>query len=1023
MAINTPMQSEQLLSYLQRGVDKLLEQGSFDGGQPFRPTQKQTLEAYKRFLESTSLTTEEKLKGFFEIPTGIGKTAVFVGIIAATHSIAEAEGQSLKTVIVVPTTQLLEQTHNSFIGTEKTIGFAPQLEGRIGLYGDGHKNLKLPITIMTYNAWYDLSQAGKIGSHNTDILISDEAHRGTSERRIENISGIFNAQTVQIAFTATAHFDEEKSVQASHEREIFYKSIRDAILEDELASYIGTQRAVIRVAPTNFMLSDEFQEATKQEKTAYRKKIREKAWNEFALKAYREGRDEQTGDLLTDNQAGFFVSGIHQANQLEHMLNDDEALQAIAKAQGRKGVAVAIHSHLSGKEQKRRFEAYMAGEYMAVVGDDKFKEGFDHPPMKTVIDSAHSSLVDKAQIIGRGARKWWNEQKGRFEGLTLIDNVIYIGSEDKDIDTVYRDAALRNAVSAKDILEDSFVIGPQAPKRSPSSALVGGPPNIFGDDSDIEYYSSIEEIYLLESEVSKLRKEDRIEITDEMRAHLRNEMERTGIGGVNLLKNTEVPEGLNPPLIISWGIAVQTAQKNLWSWVIEKYSQLPTVTARIEFSEENCKLLNAEFDRTGITSVDLLKLPNKPDTLTTAILQALRGGTNSSVSKDAYDWLITTLISLPEGEYKIISEEDLVFLVSEKKRTGTSIRKLLQGASMPSDLSGSMVNQWLVGAVKRAKKTHWSYVLKRFSELDTVVSNSIPMTEEMRRQLLSEIERTGVKANSLVTKSGVPESLTLARFQHITTKSSSVVPEEWEWIIGTYKSLPDAEVRITITKEMRAELISEKERTGAGGKALLLNVSENSHSVTSQLVGTWLSGKTNSASASQWNWVIETYKSLPSLKAREIIELTDAMRAELEAEVERTGLGVKKLFNQSSNPPPDLNPDKMRLWQRGAKSAQKDHWYWAIKEYKALSSVSAKINISDKMRQELKSEIERTGITPYTLLRIGKNLPHGTTYIKIHNWKEGTIKTAASAEWAWVINTYTSLPDKALEPSGPNNEP
>ena len=48
-------------------------------------------------------------------------------------------------------------------------------------------------------------------------------------------------------------------------------------------------------------------------------------------------------------------------------------------------------------------------------------EGFDHPPMKTVIDVTHGSLVDKSQIVGRGDRQYFNEAKGRYEGLTFID--------------------------------------------------------------------------------------------------------------------------------------------------------------------------------------------------------------------------------------------------------------------------------------------------------------------------------------------------------------------------------------------------------------------------------------------------------------------------------------------------------------------------------------------------------------------------------------------------------------------------
>ena len=501
------MQSEQLLQYLQQGIEQLIAQEAFDGGQEFRPTQKEALAAYKNFLSDERLSAAERLKGFFEIPTGVGKTAVFVGIVAAAHKVALLNDDALKTAIVVPTIQLLDQTQKAFNK------FAPQIGNQIGLYGGGDKELSQPLTIMTYDAWFDLSQKGAISSANIDILISDEAHRGTSERRIENIQGVFNDTTAQIAFTATAHFDEEKSVQASHQHQIFYKPMRDAIQEGELAAYVQSQRAVIRVEPTEYMLSAEFANESQGEQIKYRRALRHKAWNDFAVQAFREGIDERTGDLLTDNQTGFFVDGIKQADDLENLLNDDEELQRRAKEQGYEGVAIAIHSGLHPKEQERRFEAYLNGEYLAVIGDEKFKEGFDHPPMKTLFDYHRGSVVDKVQILGRGARQWWNEAKQRYEGLTVIDTAIYIGSKDQAEDRKRRDEALTSAVSVKNVLEDPMVIGPDGKIKGyrglGGSTSGGGGSNggeaYFVDNLNIEYYSDVESIHAIEAEVEKLR--------------------------------------------------------------------------------------------------------------------------------------------------------------------------------------------------------------------------------------------------------------------------------------------------------------------------------------------------------------------------------------------------------------------------------------------------------------------------------------------------------------------------------------
>jgi len=46
------------------------------------------------------LPNKEKLTGYFDIPTGIGKTALFSGLQGVTHALATAESKDLRTVIV-----------------------------------------------------------------------------------------------------------------------------------------------------------------------------------------------------------------------------------------------------------------------------------------------------------------------------------------------------------------------------------------------------------------------------------------------------------------------------------------------------------------------------------------------------------------------------------------------------------------------------------------------------------------------------------------------------------------------------------------------------------------------------------------------------------------------------------------------------------------------------------------------------------------------------------------------------------
>lgn len=497
------MQSKKLLSYLQQSVDALLEQNSFDNDFLFRNTQKQALDAYRDFLYDDRLTIGKRLQGFFEIATALGKTAIFSAIVGKAHQIAGQNGDNLTTIIVVPTKPLLRQTVKDF---EK---FVPAMAGQVGQYGAGSKDLSQPVTVMTVNAWDELSLSGEISSDNVDVLITDESHKATSYRKVSIIDEFYDARTVRLAFTATAHFDTVKSVLQSHKREIFTKTLRDAMLEgaEELTSYIQRQAVVIRVPPTEYMRSAEFTKLPLREKVAYLKALKHDAWNNFALELWKHGKDERTGDFLSDNQTEFFVDGIQQADKLEKLLNSDPELRERSLGQGQKTVSSAIHSKLpSYDEVESRLQDFFDGAAMGTVSDEMLKEGIDHAPIKTIIDYSHGSIVDKAQILGRGTRDWWNEAKGRYEGLTFVDTIIYIGSDDPKFDKILENRAKRAAVSLKQIIGDEFLLNEGKPLSKPSPS---GPPEpeIFIDNPDITYYTKVEELYELDNEIEKLRRD------------------------------------------------------------------------------------------------------------------------------------------------------------------------------------------------------------------------------------------------------------------------------------------------------------------------------------------------------------------------------------------------------------------------------------------------------------------------------------------------------------------------------------
>ena len=286
---------ELLLRYTQEAVAALRLKGEFNGGQKFKLTQKMAFDAFHKYLNSDELTTEEKLKGFFQMPTSTGKTAFFLGLVDHILQVAEKDGVKLRVMVVEPTILLTRQT------AEAAEEFAPEIKDLFGFYVDKWKNLRSQITMTSFPAWDFLTAAGVIGSHNIDILISDESHRGLSDQRKLTLTDHYNACTLCLAFTATAYYDKLKSVLQTHAREIFGRLLPAAIRDGEGAAYIQSQRAIIRVDPLRLNLEG----IDARDVYQFKRRLKQKAWNLFAVEAFRKGRDQRTGDWLTDNQVGF----------------------------------------------------------------------------------------------------------------------------------------------------------------------------------------------------------------------------------------------------------------------------------------------------------------------------------------------------------------------------------------------------------------------------------------------------------------------------------------------------------------------------------------------------------------------------------------------------------------------------------------------------------------------------------------------------------------------------------------------
>lgn len=865
--------AEQLLSYLQKGVDRLAEQGAFANGLPFRKTQREALEAYQRFLYRTDFSAEQRLNGFFEIPTGIGKTALFLGILGEAEKCAEEDGHPLLIRIVVPTITLLSQVGKA------VRQYAPNLAHKIGYYGDGRKQMDKQVTIMTYNAWQDLVEAGELGSQNTDILISDEAHRGTSERRTDNLFKAFDGPVVRLAFTATSSFDEEKTVNNTHSNKIYSKSLPDAIRDDELAAYVQTQFYIIRIQPTP-------EQQTQLEDTAVagrlRYELRKAAWNRRVTSLYEIGRDDQTGDLLSDNATAFYVGDTSQADELEQLINQSSILKERAQQGGFDGVAIAIHSNMSGKEQKRRLDAFLAGRYMAVIGDSKFKEGFDYPPLKTIFDFPRSSLVDKAQILGRGARKWLNMLKGRWEGMTFVDTVVYVGSDDPQKDETARNQALRESINAWDIIEGTAIFSPEFEPRDKESG-----PRTFGGSISIEgqtivAFENLEQVNLIRATVAMLRREDWIEITQEMREQLLAERERTGIGYMRLshLLKSILPEV--SPAIISriLGGDVQTVHQDHWHAIIRTYEQQPDKkdVQIVVFTEQDLNALKSERKRTGIgPNILLQKMDEPPEDISLATINNIFAGKVKTVRQDYLAAIQATYASFPDAiaERVSLTEQTAKELTAEKDRTGVSEAKLLDLMENPPEgLASSIIRKAVLGSVKSIRRDHLEAIREAYAKLPgSQQSERIAFTAEMLGEFNIQTEATGYTPRTLLAFIlNRPEGLTAVTISNLMEgRLKTIRKDHWDAITTAYADIKKKGMeRIPFTTDMRAQLDSDREKTGLGAKLIYRVMTVHPEGLTDGMIAALFEGKVESTRKDYWQAICDAYAALPDKESAQI---------------------------------------------------------------------------------------------------------------------------------------------------------
>lgn len=420
--------------------------------------------------------------GYFEIPTGVGKTAVFISLIKNYLDAVNGNSDAQRVLIVVPSTDLVVQTAKAF--AKFMPGIAPLIETdddkgkEIGWEKSGvgvqyssmkHAARKPKVLITTYqslcqdtgNKTYPPSEYG--------LVVFDEGHNTTAQKFGLAVDKFEDA--IQLAVTATPEYSEDKTVAQKLPHCYFRLPLAEAINRGDLCPVdpvlIRTNYTIDKSKFEKFVAQQDGRFLTKAQ---YESLLNQEARNAAAIKTYLLGKDPNTGEHYFGQTGMIFGGGIKHcddfARQINNVINTPQ-YKPIRDWLKEEGVALVapLHNKINSVEltidgQKRAYtkdevkDLHRRGKVLLLVSDKELKEGTDFPRDSIIMELVDRlSVVDATQRYGRGFRLDLpdpdnNNPKGDPHKRCKVFNLI-----DKNTYEIYADEPQMLPIYCAEILE------------------------------------------------------------------------------------------------------------------------------------------------------------------------------------------------------------------------------------------------------------------------------------------------------------------------------------------------------------------------------------------------------------------------------------------------------------------------------------------------------------------------------------------------------------------------------------------
>lgn len=306
------------------------------------------------------------------MPTGGGKTEIFVRTVESSGLDVGDLRIALPTIVLEPTRQLVGQTVGVFRERYPNLHVGA-LDGPLALPGS--------VTVMSYDLFSDMVLDGRMAPGDVSAIVMDEAHRGLSDIR-QGVMNRFLGRTVVTAYSATPAFDANKNVYALLGRENEVANVPDERLRrDGVISPVVNY--VLRVNVFGKLPSDtDLKGSIIREATA-------KAVSNFVT----SHREDVSGTALRDKRYFGYANGIARSRAIAGMLSDlGMAAEGVSGIEGLNAI-------------NEKLGRLASGDLSALVNDQVLIEGTDLPQARGVLAFDPTvSLVKHLQRCGRARR-------------------------------------------------------------------------------------------------------------------------------------------------------------------------------------------------------------------------------------------------------------------------------------------------------------------------------------------------------------------------------------------------------------------------------------------------------------------------------------------------------------------------------------------------------------------------------------------------------------------------------------------